>query len=94
MAYFFTPDPNFPTVLSKFNYKPHLYLRYIRSIHSISLGLAYIVNMSRFPPIAPAQQTSEQKQAHVDLESITVFGRPLAGKDDEGALTGPFAAML
>ncbi|KAL8731532.1 MAG: hypothetical protein Q9166_003378 [cf. Caloplaca sp. 2 TL-2023] len=47
--------------------------------------------MSRFPPIPPSRQTPEQKHAQDEVESLgSVFGNPLASKDNNGTMLGPF----
>ncbi|KAL8709362.1 MAG: hypothetical protein Q9225_007466 [Loekoesia sp. 1 TL-2023] len=51
--------------------------------------------MSRYPPIPPAQQTPEQKQAQAEIESLgSIFGGPLTRKDGDGTMLGPFVPML
>lgn len=52
--------------------------------------------MSRFPPIPPAEQTSEQELLHNEMDLVTQkeFGSTFTLKNSEGALLGPFAPLL
>jgi hypothetical protein len=57
-----------------------------------------LVKMSRFPPIPPSQQTSEQRRAHDEIEIVTgqAFSSkaPFTLKNEQGAFVGPFAQLL
>jgi hypothetical protein len=54
--------------------------------------------MSRFPPIPPFEQTSEQRRAHDEIEIATsqAFNSkaPFILKNEQGAFVGPFAQLL
>lgn len=52
--------------------------------------------MARFPPIPPSRLNPEQRVAHEYLDNGTQnrYGKSITLKNEEGALIGPFAALL
>ena len=53
--------------------------------------------VARFPPIPPSAQKPYQKEIHAIMDETRESlgtNRVFAGKDDEGALVGPFAVFM